>query len=210
MNNCYPFKNTPLPYDYNALEPYIDCETMRLHHDKHLQGYIDKLNGVLFNCRELQSSCLEQLITTGFRLRDSIRCELRKSAGGVYNHRFFFDSMTQNSHQPCDGMLYNAICKSFGGIKPFMKEFKTAALSVFGSGYAWLVATGNYLRIITLPNQATPLDTGYKPILCIDVWEHAYYLQYQNRRAEYAEGWFDLINWRKAGKRYEDALGGCM
>ncbi len=197
-NNNYPFVNTPLPYDYDALEPFIDEKTMYLHHDRHLQTYIDNLNAVLEKYPELQKLSLEQLIKISGRLPKQLQTAVRNNAGGVYNHRFFFSGLTNPASKEPHGRLAQAINQCFNDFDQFESEFKKAALSVFGSGYAWLVYSRHRLRVVTTPNQNTPIEQGLCPILNIDVWEHAYYLKHYNKRADYVDDWFNIINWDKA------------
>lgn len=205
-NNHYLFVNTPLPYEYDALEPYIDEKTMRLHHDKHLQTYINNLNTALESHLQLQQLSLEQLIKTSGSLPEPLQTQVRNNAGGVYNHRFFFEGLIHPAQQKPYGRLARAINQFFGDYESFESEFKKAALSVFGSGYAWLVYDKSRLKIVTTANQNTPIEQGICPILCIDVWEHAYYLKHYNVRADYIEDWFHIINWNKA----EQNLLECM
>lgn len=201
-NKYYPFTNTPLPYAYDALEPYIDEKTMRLHHDKHLQTYIDKLNAVLEENPQLQKLSLEQLIKTSRGMPEGVRDPVRNNAGGVYNHRFFFEGLENPSRSEPHGRLAQAICRFFGSYRAFEAAFKAAALSVFGSGYAWLVSDRGWLRIVTTPNQDCPVEQGMEPILTIDVWEHAYYLKHYNLRAGYVEDWASIINWDRAEETF--------
>lgn len=201
-NNYYPFVNTPLPYSYNALEPYIDEKTMHLHHDRHLQAYIDNLNDILKNHPHLQKLSLEGLIKASGRLPKELQAPVRNNAGGVYNHRFFFEGLANPAQrEPC-GKLGEAIDCFFKSYHNFETEFKKAALSVFGSGYAWLVYNGYRLKIMTTPNQNSPVEQGCCPILCIDVWEHAYYLKHYNVRAGYIDDWMNVINWEKAEQNF--------
>jgi Fe-Mn family superoxide dismutase len=203
LNEHYPFENTPLPYAGSALEPYIDEQTMILHHDRHLQTYIDNLNAVLKEHPRLQSLSLEQLITRADRLPKKTGIPLSRNAGGVYNHRFYFDGLTPETDQHPNGALAEAIDRSFGGYDAFREKFAEAAKAVFGSGYAWLVKDPyGSLKISTTANQETPLPAGLCPILNIDVWEHAYYLKHFNRRADYIDNWWHVVNWRKAEARY--------
>lgn len=201
-NTHYPFTNLPLPYDYDAMEPFIDTQTMHLHHDKHLQTYIDNLNKALSEQPDLQNMSLEELIKNADKLPCPIQKTIRNNAGGVYNHRFYFDMLTNPSSKFPEGKLRTAIYEAFENYPRFKDLFKQAALSVFGSGYAWLVSDKNKLHIITTPNQNTPIESGLTPVLTIDVWEHAYYLKNQNRRAEYIDNWFEIINWEKAERNY--------
>ena len=206
MNNFYPFVNTPLPYDYNALEPYIDEKTMRLHHDRHLQTYIDNLNKLLDENPALQQFSLEELLTRWCRLSQHLQVPVRNNAGGVFNHRFYFNSMKEPG-APCEApRLFDEMSLQFKSPEDFKSQFKEAALSVFGSGYAWLVSHGGRLKIITTANQNTPPLNSMTLLLNIDVWEHAYYLKHYNMRAAYIDDWFHLINWEAVEGRFLAAL----
>ena len=203
MNGHYKFVNTPLPYAYEAMEPYIDKQTMYLHHDKHLQTYIDNLNDTLSAYPRFQSWTLEQLIVNIPSLPEEIQIPVKNNGGGVYSHQLYFACLKNpGSGQPF-GRLKESIEKELGGYESFKNAFTKAALSVFGSGYAWLVvkATGD-LGILTTQNQDTPLALGMFPILNIDVWEHAYYLKHYNQRAAYIEDWFHVVNWEQANQNY--------
>lgn len=193
-NERYPFVNLPLPYAYDAMEPFIDEKTMHLHHDKHLQTYVDNLNAALNDRPDLQNLTLEQLLKGACRLPAPIR----NSAGGVYNHRFYFNGLSNPSQAGPRGKLAGAIDRQFGSLDSFRQEFKKAALSVFGSGYAWLVHDRCGLKLMTTANQDTPLEKGLCPILTIDVWEHAYYLKHFNVRAGYVDDLLSIINWDQA------------
>lgn len=207
----YPFVVRPLPYEYDALIPVLDEETLHFHHDKHYKTYVDNLNSALADYPELQRLCLKELLSDIEALPAQIRTPIRNNGGGVYNHELYFDSMKNPVGQEPEGALAAAIDRDFGSYKQWKEQMKQAAVTKFGSGWAWLVTDNKgQLSIVQTANQDVPDLQEYTPVFLIDVWEHAYYLQYQNRRGEYAEGWFDLINWRKAGKRYEDALGGCI
>lgn len=204
-NNYYPFVNTPLPYLYNGLEPFIDEETMHLHHDRHLQTYIDNLNRFLEENPALQQFSLEELLSIWRRLPCHLQAPLRNNAGGVYNHRFYFNGMTPPG-SPCSApRLFEAMSRQFGSPEKFQAQFKEAALSVFGSGYAWLVLDRGCLRIVTSANQDTPLFHSRTLILNIDVWEHAYYLKHYNLRAAYIGDWFRVVNWKTAEARFAEA-----
>lgn len=202
MNNFYPFVNTPLPYAYNALEPYIDEKTMCLHHDRHLQTYIDNLNKLLDENPALQQFSLEELLTRWCRLPQHLQIPVRNNAGGVFNHRFYFNSMKEPG-APCEApRLFDEMSLQFKSPEDFKSQFKEAALSVFGSGYAWLVSHGGRLKIITTANQNTPPLNSMTLLLNIDVWEHAYYLKHYNMRAAYIDDWFHLINWEAVEGRF--------
>lgn len=203
MSNHYKFVNTPLPYSFGAMEPYIDEKTMYLHHDKHLQTYVDNLNNTLAKYPEYQNWTLEQLIVNVPCLPDEIQTNIKNNAGGVFSHQFYFSNLANpNSSQPV-GLLSKAVNSEFGGYAAFRDRFKTAASSVFGSGYAWLVVNAaGRLCIVTTANQDTPLEMGLFPILNIDVWEHAYYLKHYNVRADYIDDWFHVVNWNNANQNY--------
>ena len=206
MTQCYPLVNPPLPYGYGALEPYIDEKTMCLHHDRHLQGYIDKLNGLLLDYSCLQNCSLTALLQNCGKLPKSVRTSILNNAGGVFNHQFFFEGMAPCSKTLPKTALYQRICKDFGSFEAFQEAFRKEALSVFGSGYAWLVLERGCLRIVQTANQVTPCLPLQTPILNLDVWEHAYYLKHFNLRRDYISDWFSVINWEKANQRYLDAV----
>ena len=201
-NQYYPFVNEPLPYDYNALEPWIDTKTMQLHHDRHLQTYIDGLNQIMEESPQLQKLSLRKLILQVGVLPQWLQRPVRNQAGGVYNHRFFFEGMKpyHKENVPSAQMLANMV-RDFGGLEAFQKKFKEAALSVFGSGYVWLVRVRGRMRIITTANQNTPLAVGVQPLLCLDVWEHAYYLKHYNKRSDYVTDWYNVVDWAKVERR---------
>ena len=203
----YPFVARPLPYEYDALVPVLDAETLTFHHDKHYKTYVDNLNSALSDYPELQKKSLTELLTDISTLPGAVQTAVRNNGGGVYNHELYFDSMREPAGQEPDGALAEAIERDFGSYRQWKEQMKPAAVSKFGSGWAWLVADKDgRLSIVQTSNQDVPDLEDYVPILLVDVWEHAYYLQYQNRRADYVESWFGLINWRKAGKRYEEGL----
>lgn len=209
MNEHYPFVNPPLPYAYDALEPFIDTKTMQLHHDRHLQTYVNNLNNTLKDYPELQSWSLEKLIYNADKLPLAIRQPIKNNGGGVYNHIFYFDGMTNSETRSQAGTLYPAIIRDFGSVERFYNEFKNQALSVFGSGYAWLVVDQNgKLRIVTSANQDTPLVQNFCPVAAIDVWEHAYYLKHYNERAAYIDDWFNVVNWERASELYKNCIAG--
>lgn len=183
-----------LPYDYNALEPYIDAETMKIHHDKHHQAYIDKLNSVLEKYPVLADKKLEELIKEipSLPMEEGDRKALRNNGGGHLNHSFFWTVM--GSQKQVDEMLLEEIKKKFGSIEEFKKVFTGSAVNHFASGWTWLVRNeSNILELYSLPNQDSPLTLGHAPIFVLDLWEHAYYLKYQNRRAEYVENWWNVL-----------------
>lgn len=206
MIQHYPFTLLPLPYLYDSLEPYVDMETMYYHHDKHLQTYVDNLNRLLKPWTEYHDWTLERLILDNRELPESIREDVLKNAGGVYNHQLFFAGMTPNPTLP-QGRLERALLLDFRNLDAFYETFYQMALKLFGSGYLWLAADERgKLALFPLPNQETPLPKNLDPIINLDLWEHAYYLKHQNRRADYIRDWFHVINWNEAGRRYENAL----
>lgn len=203
MNNTFKFELTPLPYEYGALEPYIDAKTMEIHHSKHVQTYVDNLNKALEQFTEYHNWTLEKLLYNLDSLPTQLQAPVRNSGGGVYNHNLYFSIMGPNQSTLKEGDLLNAINKAFGSLDNFKAELKTLALSVFGSGWAWLVADkdGN-LSLLKTSNQDTQIPNNLCPVLNLDVWEHSYYLKYQNKRAEYIDNWFNVINWLKAEENY--------
>lgn len=195
-----PFENTPLPYAFDALEPYIDARTMEIHHDRHLQAYIDGLNRAIAPFPALQNCTAARLAVLNAPALRCIRPALCRNACGVFNHRFYFAGMTPDGSRrlPC-GALQSAVLQTFGTQAAFEDAFTKAALGVFGSGYVWLVRdVAGRPRIITTANQDTPMARGLRPLLCCDVWEHAYYLKHQNRRADYAADWLRVADWARA------------
>ena len=203
MKQTYPFDLVPLPYDYDALEPYMDAETLHYHHDKHLKTYVDNLNNILKDYPQYQNWTLEDLLTNLDDLPEDIRQAVMNNAGGVYNHRFYFSNLSNPASPQPFGTLCEAIEKEFCSYRAFQDQFKASALSVFGSGYAWLVVNAaGKLCITTTANQDTPLPLGLLPVLNIDVWEHAYYLKHYNLRADYIDDWFHVINWNNANRNY--------
>ena len=202
MKSHYPFENTPLPYAYDALEPYIDEKTMQLHHDRHLKAYIDNLNSILKKYPQLQTLTLEQLICTAGQMSGKDCVAIARKAGGVYNHRFFFNSMCPDGKKAPGGALAVAIDRGFGSLDVFREKFTEAALSVFGSGYVWLVNSKRGPCLMTSINQETPLR-AVKPLLNLDVWEHAYYLKHYNKRIDCINDWWNVVNWDLAEQEYE-------
>lgn len=203
--NTYPFRVRPLPYEYDALCPVLDERTLYFHHDKHYKTYVDNLNSALSEYPDLQQMSLQELIINVENLPEAIRTPIRNNAGGVYNHELYFDSMKGVDGQQALGSLAEAIKRDFDSYDEWKELMKQAAVSKFGSGWAWLVSdTEGKLMIVQTANQEVPNLTVFTPIFLVDVWEHAYYLQYKNRRADYVEGWFSLIHWGKAQMRYDD------
>ena len=202
-----PFENTPLPYAFDALEPYIDARTMEIHHDRHLQAYIDGLNRAIAPFPALQNCTAARLAVLNAPALRCIRPALCRNAGGVFNHRFYFAGMTPDGSRrlPC-GALQSAVLQTFGTQAAFEDAFTKAALGVFGSGYVWLVRdVAGRPRIITTANQDTPMARGLRPLLCCDVWEHAYYLKHQTRRADYAADWLRVADWARANDIFTGA-----
>jgi superoxide dismutase, Fe-Mn family len=198
----------PLPYDYNALEPSIDEQTMRIHHDRHHGTYVTNVNNALANHPDLAALPVEQLIQNLGRVPEDIRTMVRNNGGGHANHSFFWQIMGPNAGGQPSGALAEAINQTFGSFDAFKDQFSKAAAGRFGSGWAWLTMDGSgALRIESTPNQDSPLMEGRTPILGLDVWEHAYYLKYQNRRPEYIAAWWNVVNWPQVGKTYEAAKG---
>lgn len=196
-----------LPYSYEALEPHIDTETMRIHHDKHHGAYVSNLNKAVMDT-EFASWPIENLIRDLSKLPESIRTTVRNNGGGHINHSFFWTSIGPGKGGVPTGRLALAIDRDLGGFATFKAELTKAALGRFGSGWAWLVlGPGRKLEVISTPNQDSPLIDGKEPIVGIDVWEHAYYLKYQNRRADYVEAFYNVIDWKAAAERFERAAG---
>ncbi|WP_238476014.1 superoxide dismutase [Clostridium manihotivorum] len=195
----------PLKYSYNALEPYIDEQTMRIHHDKHHEAYVGNLNKALDKYPELQGKTVEQLLLNINKVPSDIRETVRNNAGGHYNHTFFWNIMSPNKGANPKGNVMKAIERDFGSMDNFKKLFKQAALDRFGSGWAWLLKDNSgKLSIVSTANQDTPIQLGLKPIIAIDVWEHAYYLKYQNKRADYIDAWWNVVNWDRAEELYNE------
>ncbi|HAN44872.1 MAG TPA: superoxide dismutase [Ruminococcaceae bacterium] len=199
MEAHYPFELMTLAYGYDALEPYIDRQTVEIHHTKHLKGYVDKLNAALEPYTKFHSWGLGKLIINCDFLPKNIAMSVKNNAGGVYNHNFYFNIMRPPQMNLPQGSLYKAIVRQFSSFESFKQQFEAAAASLLGSGWVWLaVNRSGTLKIVTTPNQNTVLPMFVRPLLVIDVWEHAYYLQYQNRRGEYASNWWSIVNWQRA------------
>ncbi|PTL40508.1 superoxide dismutase [Alkalicoccus saliphilus] len=199
------FKLPDLPYAANALEPHIDEETMNIHHGKHHNTYVTKLNDALEGHSDLQNKSIEELLTDLNSLPDDIKTPVRNNGGGHYNHTIFWQLMSPDGGGEPKGELADAINSKFGSFDKFKEEFKNAGVGRFGSGWAWLVVSNGELEITSTPNQDTPISDGKTPVLGVDVWEHAYYLKYQNKRPDYLEAFFNVINWEEVAKRYENA-----
>jgi superoxide dismutase, Fe-Mn family len=200
-----PAELPPLPYDYNSLEPHIDEQTMHLHHDKHHQTYVTNLNNALQSHPEFQNKSPEELIRDLNSVPEDIRTVVRNNGGGHVNHTMFWQIMSPNGGGEPTGAIADAINQAFGGFEAFKQQFNDAGIKRFGSGWAWLVrGSGGQLQIISTANQDNPMSDGKTAILGNDVWEHAYYLKYQNRRPEYLNAWWNVVNWNAINER----LGG--
>ena len=204
-----PFELPPLPYDYSALEPYIDTQTMQLHHDKHHQTYVTNVNNALQGHDQLAAMSVDDLLRNIKQVPESIRTAVQNNAGGHSNHSMFWNIMTPNGGGEPTGNLASAIQQAFGSFDAFKTAFNDAGTKRFGSGWAWLVLdTNGKLQVISTANQDSPLMSGMYPVMGNDVWEHAYYLKYQNRRPEYLNAWWNVVNWDAIAHRYEQGRGG--
>lgn len=192
----------PLPYDYSALEAAIDEQTMHLHHDKHHQAYVDKLNAAIEKHPELAGKSAEELIKDLSAVPEDIRMAVRNHGGGHVNHTMFWEIMGPNGGGEPTGAVGEAITAAFGDFESFKKQFNEAGVNRFGSGWVWLVKDGAGVKIVSTPNQDNPISEGQTPILGNDVWEHAYYLRYQNLRAKYLEAWWNVVNWDAVDARF--------
>jgi Fe-Mn family superoxide dismutase len=191
----------PLPYDYAALEPHIDEATMRVHHDKHHQAYVDKANAALEGT-EWADKPIEEVIANLSQLPDDKRGPVRNNGGGHLNHGLFWESMSPDGGGTPEGDLADAINDAFGSFDDFKAKMKDAGVNQFGSGWSWLVHDGSGLAVVSTPNQDNPVTDGKTPLLGVDVWEHAYYLKYQNKRPDYIDAWWNTVNWGKVAERY--------
>ena len=192
-----------LPYPYDALEPYIDAETMKIHHDKHHVAYVQNLNDALKDFSDLAEKKAEDLITDLDKIPEGIRTKVRNQGGGHVNHSLFWTTMSPNKNQLGEGELKDLLIRTFGSMQDFQEKFTASAMGRFGSGWAWLVKDGGKLEIMETGNQDSPLSTGRDPILALDVWEHAYYLKYQNRRADYIKAWWNVVDWPEVERLFE-------
>jgi superoxide dismutase, Fe-Mn family len=193
-----------LPYDYDALEPHIDEATMRVHHDKHHQAYVDKANAALEGT-EWADKPIEEVLQNLDSLPSDKQGPVRNNGGGHYNHSLFWEWMSPDGGGEPSGELADAINQKFGSFDDFKTKFKEAGVARFGSGWAWLVADGGGVDIVTTPNQDNPISDGKTPLLGVDVWEHAYYLKYQNKRPDYIEAWFNTVSWDKVAEAFSAA-----
>lgn len=200
------FELPPLPYDYAALEPHIDEQTMRLHHDKHHQTYVDKANAALSGTQWADTP-VEEILKNLDALPDDIRQAVRNNAGGHANHTLFWEIMGPGGGGAPTGELAEAIDAAFGGLDALKEKINAAGANRFGSGWAWLVWDGSGLAVTSTPNQDSPVSDGQVPLLGVDVWEHAYYLKYQNRRPDYLSAWWNTVNWDEVARRYAAAKG---
>lgn len=196
-----------LPYPPDALEPSIDKMTMEIHHGRHHKTYVDNLNAALANHAGLQNKPIEQLLKEISSVPEADRQKVINNGGGHANHTMFWEIMGPGAGGPPTGTLLDALNATFGDFNTFKTKIKEAALARFGSGWAWLVSSGGKLSILSTANQDSPLMNGQTPILGVDVWEHAYYLKYQNKRADYVDAWWNVVNWANVGKRFAAAQG---
>lgn len=202
------FTLPPLPYAYDALEPYIDAQTMEIHYTKHHQAYLNNMIAALETCPEFQPTSAESILIDLFVVPENIRTALRNNAGGYYNHSLFWQIMKKNGGGEPKGLVADGIKKAFGSFAEFQNIFNAQAKSVFGSGWAWLSVDKDGKFIVTaLPNQDSPLSYDATPIMGLDVWEHAYYLKYQNKRPDYITAWWHVINWDMVEENYRAIIG---
>ena len=197
-----PYELPPLPYAHNALEPFIDEQTMQIHHGKHHQAYVNNLNAALEKYPEHQGKPIEQLIADLNAIPEDIRTAVRNNGGGHANHTFFWTIMAPNAGGAPTGRIAEAIGAKFGSFDGFKEAFAKAATTRFGSGWAWLIKSGNGVDVTSTANQDSPLMEGAFPVIGLDVWEHAYYLKYQNRRPDYITAWWNVVNWAEVARLY--------
>ncbi|HEX8196694.1 MAG TPA: superoxide dismutase [Pyrinomonadaceae bacterium] len=201
QNQTYPFSLPPLPYAFDALEPVIDAQTMQLHHDKHHQVYVDNLNNALKDHTEFHNRSLEQILQSINEVPEAVRTAVRNHGGGHHNHSMFWQIMKRNDGAGPQGATLQSIEKSFGSFDDFKTKFNEAGTKLFGSGWVFLVVDNGELKIQPMPNQDSPLMNNLQVVMGNDVWEHAYYLKYQNKRADYLKAWWDVVNWEVVGER---------
>ena len=197
------FTLPPLPYDFSALEPHIDAKTMEIHHGKHHQTYVNNLNAAIEKAPELAAKSLDDLMRNVSSLPEAVRAPIRNNGGGHWNHSMFWQLMAPKAGGEPGGNLGAAIKTAFGDFAKFREQFSAAGVGRFGSGWAWLINSGGKLSITSTPNQDNPLMEGQKAIMGLDVWEHAYYLKYQNRRPDYIQAWWNVVNWKEVEKRFQ-------
>ncbi len=196
----------PLPYDYSALEPHVDEATMRVHHDKHHQAYVDKVNAALEGT-DLADASIEDVLKDLSRVPEDKRTAVRNNGGGHYNHSLFWQMLSPDGGGEPGGDLGSAIADTFGSFDDLKAKMKETGVNQFGSGWSWLVHDGSGLAVVGTPNQDNPISHGQTPLLGVDVWEHAYYLKYQNKRPDYIDAWWNVVNWEKVAERYSAVAG---
>ena len=197
-----------LPYEYDALAPFISTDIQRLHHDKHHQAYVDNLNKALEKYPDWQNKSIEEIIVSLDKIPNDVKTLVRNNGGGHFNHLMFWEMMAPkkgNGQEP-SGVLLDRIQHEFGDLKTFKEQFGQAAVKIFGSGWEWLVWDNGEVKLMSTPNQDNPLTQGKTPLLGLDVWEHAYYLQYYNKRPDYVEAWWNVVNWDDVAKRLDQAM----
>jgi Fe-Mn family superoxide dismutase len=199
-----PYEVPALPYDYDALEPHIDDVTMRVHHDKHHQTYVDKANAALEGT-DLAAAAIEDVLKDLNAVPEDKRTAVRNNGGGHYNHTLFWESMSPDGGGEPEGNLASAIESTFGSFGDFQAKLKETGVNQFGSGWSWLIHDGSGLAVVGSANQDNPISDGNRPLLGVDVWEHAYYLKYQNRRPDYIDAWWNTVDWGKVAERFEAA-----
>jgi Fe-Mn family superoxide dismutase len=204
QEDAMPFTLPPLPYPYDALEPYIDKQTMQIHHDLHHGAYVNNLNAALKDYPDFANMTIEELLRGINKVPEAVRTAVRNNGGGHYNHTMFWEIMKPGGSKEPKGGLASAI-QALGGLEKVKEQINDAGLKRFGSGWSWLVVDGGHLKVISTPNQDCPLMDGHFPVLGVDVWEHAYYLKYQNKRGDYLKAWWNVVNWDEVGKRYDQA-----
>ncbi|MGK7313595.1 MAG: superoxide dismutase [Candidatus Longimicrobiales bacterium M2_2A_002] len=204
---AYPFELPDLTYDFDALEPHIDARTMEIHHDRHHAGYTSKLNAALEGHEEWQDREIDDILANINSVPEEIRTAVRNNGGGYANHKLFWSIMSPSGGGQPSGGLADAIDDSFGSFSAFKDRLAGAATGQFGSGWGWLTMSGGKLKVYSTPNQDSPLMNGDRPILGVDVWEHAYYLHYQNKRGDYVNAWWNVIDWDAVAERFVDAGG---
>ncbi|MBI5044425.1 MAG: superoxide dismutase [Candidatus Levybacteria bacterium] len=200
------FSLPDLPYSYDSLAPFISSDIQHLHHDKHHRTYVDNLNKAIEKHPELSNKSVEDLVVSLDTIPDDIKMVVRNHGGGHLNHSMFWEMMAPHKGQEPAGTLLDKIQHSFGDVETFKKQFSEAAVKVFGSGWQWLVWDNNEVSLVSTPNQDSPLTQGKIPLLGLDVWEHAYYLQYYNKRPDYVEAWWNVVNWENVSLRLDQAL----
>jgi Fe-Mn family superoxide dismutase len=194
----------PLPYPYDALEPHIDKATMEFHHDKHHQAYVDKVNAALEGT-PLADAAIEDVLTDLGQVPEAKRTAVKNNGGGHYNHTMFWENMSPNGGGEPSGALGEAIASTFGSFSDFQAKLKETGVNQFGSGWSWLVHDGSGLAVVGSANQDNPISSGSTPLLGVDVWEHSYYLKYQNRRPDYIDAWWNVVNWSRVAERFAAA-----